>query len=400
MTKEEVLAFPEVRIIDVDEDSGLELVSYTYCSDSSDPKIKSCRGLIYNGNNLVLKSFPYTHEYNTDCVPDIDFSCYKFFPSYEGVIIRLFYFSGKWFLSTHKKLNAFRSKWASKDSFGTLFKKALEKESKINIEFRNSLGQGDTILEKFQNILDKTYQYIFLLRSNYDNRIVCTPPVGSFILHVATFCNFVQENVNVNIKTPESLFFKNKDELIHYVKNKKDDEQGVICFGQENIFKVLNKDYQEFYRIRGNESSIKYRYLQIRMNKRDTEILYSLYPDMKEVFDDYEKCLYDIAKNIYRAYIQRYIRKKWITLAKEEYKIVTECHGWYLLDRENNKISLERVMQILNKQSATNINHMSRRYKLDKLPRSIPQSRHVSLINSPVVLKTVNENIIPDINLN
>ena len=109
--------------------------------------------------------------------------------------------------------------------------------------------------------------------------------------------------------------------------------------------------------------------------------------EMKDVFDECERCLYDIAKNIHRAYVQRYIRKKWITLAKDEYKIVTECHEWHLLDRNSNKISMERVIKILNKQSPTTLNHITRKYKLDKLPKNIQQ---ISLINSPVITPIVN----------
>ena len=60
---------------------------------------------------------------------------YHIYDAYEGCLLRLFNFNNKWFLSTHKKINAFRSKWSSKDSFGLMFQNALQYEYNVDDSF-------------------------------------------------------------------------------------------------------------------------------------------------------------------------------------------------------------------------------------------------------------------------
>ena len=138
-TRENIVSQGEkVRIVDADEDSGLELFCYNRCANEDTEFIKGCRGLVFHGEKLVMKAFSYADEYNhveTSVLSELfrEFCKWSFYTAYEGALLRLFYFSGKWFLSTHRKLNAFRSKWSSRESFGALFKKALEDEVIINM---------------------------------------------------------------------------------------------------------------------------------------------------------------------------------------------------------------------------------------------------------------------------
>ena len=387
----------KVRLVDSDEETGLELFCYIHCDNNETDFIKQCRGLVFHGNELVMKAFSYTDEFvHTDDSLSASISSldnWKFYTSYEGALLRLFYFSGRWFLSTHRKLNAFRSKWASRDSFGTLFKKALEHESEINPLFADRLGEGDNILVRFQNSLDKGKQYMFLLRNCSDNRIVCDPPEPSesLVFHVGTFVNGqLRMDEPSGLPTPEHHTFKTVTELTDHVASQNPKRlQGVMCFGPNNRqLKVLHTSYFDMFQTRGNEPSIKFRYLQVRMNTKMTEMLFSLYPELKPVFDDYENTLYDIARSIYRAYVQRFIKKRYVTVPREEYQVVSECHAWHLSDRENNRITLDKVIQILNKQPPTNVNHMIRRFKIEQakkqetLPRSV-RSRNNSAVNSP-----------------
>jgi hypothetical protein len=396
----------KVRLVDADEESGLELYCYNRCSNEEDDFIKGCRGLVFHGEKLVMKAFSYTDEYNHTEIPVLEkvlsnFSKWSFYTAYEGALLRLFYFSGKWFLSTHRKLNAFRSKWSSHESFGTLFKKALENEASINQNFFKKLvkrvDEGENILDMFQASLDKTKQYMFLLRNSSDNRIVCFPPsVGDhFIFHVGTiFNNQLSMEDDIGLLFPEKKYFMNVEQLVNHIESNIDFRyhQGIVCFGSDGRHvKVLHKEYQDFFRARGNEPSIKFRYLQVRMNKKITDLLYHLYPEMAETFDDYENTIYDIARSIYRAYVQRFIKKRYVTVPREEYQVINECHTWHLSDRENNRISLDKIIGMLNKQPPTNLNHMIRRFKTEQAkkvmqPRSYKGSRGNSVQNSPAII--------------
>jgi hypothetical protein len=390
----------KIRLVDSDEETGLDLFCYNRCSNEEDDFVKQCRGLVFHGDTLVMKAFPYTTEYSHDdsTLDQVlsDFKKWSFYSAYEGALLRLFHFSGRWFLSTHRKLNAFRSKWASRESFGTLFKRALDNEVLVNKNLASKLVEGENILDRFQNSLDKNKQYMFLLRNCSENRIVCTPPaVGDpLIFHVGTFANGeLSMNDDIGLCYPHRHRFLNVDELVHYIETNIDPRhmQGVVCFGpSDRQIKIMHSAYMEMFRARGNEPSVKFRYLQVRMNKKMVDMLYDLYPELASTFDDYENNIYDIARGIYRAYVQRFIKKLYVTVPKEEYQVINECHSWHLTDRENNRINLDRVIQMLNKQPPTNLNHMIRRFKTEqsKKQTTVPRAVKGSCNNSPVITGT------------
>lgn len=392
----------KIRLVDSDEETGLDLFCYNRCFNDEDNFVKQCRGLVYHGDTLVLKAFSYTDEYShteTQIISTLltNFKDWTFFSAYEGALLRLFHFSGRWFLSTHRKLNAFRSKWASRESFGTLFKRALEHEVVHNENFMSRLKNvtGENILDRFQSTLDKTKQYMFLLRNGPDNRIVCSPPnqTDPLILHVGTFIGpdiLTTQEEDVGLVRPEAHRFLNVEEVLDFVHTLDPSLlQGVVCFGPNNRhLKILHSQYAEMFKVRGNEPSIKFRYLQVRMDKKMVDMLYQLYPELTAIFDDYENTIYDIARVIYRAYVQRFIKKNYVIVPKEEYTVINECHLWHLADRENNRINLDRVIQVLNKQSPTNINHMIRRFKIEQ---TVARSTTQGNCNPPLLLRQVNK---------
>jgi hypothetical protein len=364
-----------VHLVDSDEENKLDMFCYVKCGEQDNELLKQCRGVVFNEQELVMKAFPYTLEYNHTDIESINkelegFKEWTFYEAHEGALVRMFHFNGKWFVSTHRKLNAFRSKWASRESFGTSLKTALYAEEEHNPKFKAVLPDGDNILERFQSTLDTSKQYMFLIRNNKDNRIVCSAPDRAIVYHVGTFVEGeLSLNENVNLPSPAPISFMNVDELQAYVeKISYKDLQGVIGFTKDNRqVKILHKDYQDLFHARGNEPSIKFRYLQIRMNRRSVNMLHHLYPDMTETFDEYENTLYDIARSIYRAYVQRFIKKRYVTVPREEFAVIRECHTWHLSDRTENRISLEQVVRVLNQQSPTHLNHMIRRFKLEQI---------------------------------
>jgi hypothetical protein len=365
-----------VRVTDSDEANGLELFCYVKCGPEDVGLIRQCRGVVFHEDNIVMRAFPYTVEYAHTDDKQIDENIQSvlkdcsFYDAHEGALIRMFNFSGRWYTSTHRKLNAFRSKWASKESFGTSFKRALEAEIENNKALSESIPEnGEGLLERFQSILDPAKQYMFLVRHTDENRIVCAPPNRPTLFHVGTFVDGeLVMTEDINVPYPKKHTFLSMDGLIDYV-SKVDirDLQGVIVFAPDNKqYKVLHKDYQDLFRARGNEPSIKYRYLQVRMNGHMVDMLYHLYPDMVKTFDEYENTIYAIAKLIYRSYVQRFIKKKWVTVAGEEFNVIRECHAWHEEDRKQNRISLDKVIEKLNEQTPTNLNKMIRRFHNEK----------------------------------
>ena len=175
-------------------------------------------------------------------------------------------------------------------------------------------------------------------------------------------------NEDINIPYPEKFNFQNLDDLFEYVNGVDIYRlQGIIVFAPNNFqYKIFNKEYFDLYKVRGNEPSLKFRYLQIRMNKRFNNLLNYLYPTFSPIFEEYENNIYGIGKLIHKAYIERFIKNQYVTVPMEEFAVIKACHDWHMKDREKNKISLNKVMEVLNEQTPTNINKMIRRFYIDK----------------------------------
>ena len=394
-----------VRLTDSDPTTGLELFCYVQCGSEDDDTLKQCRGVVFHDKELIMRAFPYTIEVANTELEKINttfetiFDKCTFYDAHEGTLIRMFYFNKRWFISTHRKLNAFRSKWASRESFGTAFKKALENEVSVNETLRETLPKGEEgLLENFQSTLDKTKQYMFLIRHTQENRIVCVTPDNPVVYHVGTFVDGKLVNTeDCKIPYPKSYKFKDVNELVEHV-NKTDihNLQGIICFAPENKqYKIVHKDYQELFRARGNEPSIKFRYLQVRMNRRVSDMLYHLYPEMDTVFAEIENNIYEVAKTIYNAYVQRFIKKRFVTVPTEDFNVIKECHKWHEQNRIENRINIDKVIEILNKQTPTCINRMIRRFKLGIVEKVTTNDKTQDRVRSNTVTSETNSKEVP-----
>jgi hypothetical protein len=359
----------KVRMSD-SNDKGLELFCYNNCSSDDDEDLIKCRGIVFHGDTIVMKAFPYTIEYSENDNDKIETNINSvlkdcaFYDSYEGSLIRMFFFDGQWYLSTHRKLNAFKSKWASKESFGTSFKRALETEINNNNKLREVMPDNDeSLLDRFQSILDKNKQYMFLILNSEENRIVCFPPENPTVFHVGTFVdgNLVLTE-DCHIPQPKKHEFNDINSLLEYVSQVDIRYlQGIICFAPDNKqYKVYNSSYFDLFQARGNEPSIKFRYLQVRMNRRYLSMLEYLYPKMINSFEEIENNIYDIAKKIYKSYVDRFIKKLFVSVAEEEFFVIRACHKWHEENKIQNRINLDKVIDILNKQNPTLINHLIR----------------------------------------
>jgi hypothetical protein len=350
-----------------DSDEQLELFCYHNCANTDSDTLKNCRGVIFHKDELIVQSFPFTEEYNVnDCEILKDklasvFDKCSVYNSYEGALLRVFYFEDKWYLSTHKKLDAFKSKWSCRQSFGELFMEALCYELDKNQKLKDKIDVNESLFTQFCSNLNHNYQYMFLVCNNKENRIVCDSVSEPTLYHVGTFINGVVNTAeDIGITRPTKLMFSSVSELCNYVKGinyKK--YQGVIVFGPENKqYKVLHSEYQKYYNVRGNESSVRFRYLQVRTDKEVVKKLKELYPEKVVEFEMMETTINSIISGIYTAYVNRFIKKQYVSVSKDEFNVVRECHSWHLSDRVNNKISLQKVSEIFNQQSPVNINRM------------------------------------------
>jgi len=367
----------KLRVTDVDPENGLELMCYEDCDDNSDEVVKSCRGIVFNGNDILMKVFPYTTEIRADDSQilnklDSIHNISHITDSYEGALIRVFHYDGKWYTTTHRKLNAFKSKWACQKSFGEIFAESLHNEMVHNETFKKSIEDaiGEDILSRFYHTLNESKQYMFLVRNIHENRIVCDELSHDKVFHVGTFTNGIfDDETTLHIPKPKRHTFINNEQLVNYVKNIDIRyQQGVIIYTTDNKqYKIVNTAYSNLFNIRGNEPSVKFRYLQLRCDPIRVAMLQRLYPEYSPHFEEYERILYERACFIYEKYVDRFINKQIAITTPDEYQIVRACHGWHISNRQSNKVNLNVVIHFMNQQSPTLLNKIIRNVKVNKM---------------------------------
>ena len=121
----------QIRLSDSDPQNNLDMYSYITCENHDPDIIKKCNGIIFQQNEIILNGLPFIETYLSNDVEKIslllnNLSSFRCFLSYEGITLRVFYSKNKWLVTTNKKLNAFRSKWSSKDSYGNMFKNSID----------------------------------------------------------------------------------------------------------------------------------------------------------------------------------------------------------------------------------------------------------------------------------
>ena len=355
------------NISQIDGNDELKMFCYKTCDNSKSKEFKECRGVVYdNENNLVFKGLGYTDEYVLG--NDYNFEEATFFPSMEGCLIRMFYHNNKWYTTTHHKLDAHVSKWSSNSSYGELF--------------RNAFHDYDTFIDS----LDTSRSYLFLLENTSENRLVCDGKECPEVYHVGTMvgepqnpCLDIEDDIGV--KKPTALTIRSKVDIEHYVENVDYRQyQGVIGFREDGTqFKLYNPRYYEYLQTRGNESSIKFRYLQLRMNHDMCKNLYDLYPEQGDVMDNYENIIRMCIQYVYQSYVNRFIHKQFVKVPKDEYKLMITLHKWHIEDRQHNRISLNKVAEVVNDQSPVFLNRIVKRiikygdYSKMDIERHIPK---------------------------
>lgn len=356
----------ELKLQCIDSKNEMRLFHYSECTDNDTDLVKNCRGNIYYQDKLIAKSFNYVPNYlqqeviENGVLHSENWENYVFYPSYEGTLVRVFYFDNKWNFSTHKRIDAFKSKWSSKITYGETFRKCI----------CNLGGYHPDEWEQFFNILDTSKLYCFLLLSTPDNRIVSTGKDYE-MLHVGTFYgdNFeldLDDIINVNndmvLNKPEKLHFTTQEEVYNYVQNQDVfKQQGIIVFNKKNNnqFKMTSDEYQRMCDIRGNVPSIKFRYLQLRQEPENVKELSLLYPEFVKWFTLYETILLEICTDILNAYYVRFIYNQYIKIPPYEYSIMMLCRDW--LSKNNvTTMNCEIVKNIVNTQKAITLNKIIR----------------------------------------
>ena len=349
-----------------DEDANLKLFS--------EPN-GGRKGAVFEANRQVMRPFPRVKDVkvSTDTerinsLTDADVSKMTFCDHHEGALIRVYHAAGTWQISTQRKIDAFRSRWSGPHSFGELWVNAIEEQVKCNPAFAARLKDGNGgAVNSFFKTLDPNCGYLFVVRHNEANRIVCDAPDRPTLYHVGTFTNgkLDSEPATVDLPTPRVHRFSTIAALKEHVLAL-DSTQLSGCLGhtkENKWYKFQNETYLRKEKVRGNEPSLRFRYIQVRLDGATVDDLYQLFPEHASVFDECEDNLYAIAKYIHRAYMDRFIRRQFVKLEREFFSVMRICHEWHKEDRQYNKVDLDKVIEVMNTRYDHVLNKMIRMYK-------------------------------------
>ena len=56
----------QIKLVDSDPETVLDVFSYINCGQNDSELIKSCRGVVFKGDQLIMKGFPYTYDPEED----------------------------------------------------------------------------------------------------------------------------------------------------------------------------------------------------------------------------------------------------------------------------------------------------------------------------------------------
>ena len=385
-----------------EEKKCLELYHYKNVTEESKVMLREFRGLIFsiqdpkedntervynyyfalrtkgedikNGVSIVARSFFYTPEYigpeNHNKFKKNFSADMEFLRAYDCTVIRLYHFNGKWQMSTHRKIDANTSKWCGPESFKHIFQDCLVATLQDHNENR------ETAYEYLLSVLDPKRCYVFLAIGHPHNRYVCKPNICS-LYYSATFdgMNLIKnDTLHIQLKYPERLHFENFEEMSKFVETSDPkDVQGVVALCGDIHYKFTSTGYARMADLRGNQPSLRFRYLELRQDKPDEKQgkglfefaeklkeFIQLYPEGTNHYQDVENGLVALSKILHKLYVERYINKKEIRLMNEEHHILYYVFNRYLSDR-SMKVYPKQIMDQIDRTDPIPLNQPLKR---------------------------------------
>lgn len=330
-------------------------------------ELRRCRGtIIDNKTGKVVQEgsfFPYefTENEQNQCEEKMNGLNHKLEDmdvqySYEGTIIRIFYFK-QWYISTHRKLDSGRSKWGSNNSFKFLFEEGL-KES-YNLSLKDLFTQ-----------LNLRHQYTFMIMADENTRFVCTPNHPKKVYFVGSNDPHIS-HLKVDALPKPTSTFNSIDEIFDFVKGMSYpfNYQGLLLFHKNGSqYRVISDEYSKLFKVRNNEQSIPYRYLQLKgqNDQENLENLKKLFPQHISTFESYEKYIDQLVDIIFIEYNKRKQRSllpnDLTTVQQIDQKLYLFIKN-KLLGAKESIVTPEYILGLLWLENPSNLNHMIRMVK-------------------------------------
>jgi hypothetical protein len=365
-TNEQIYCSYEIQVIE------LKMLHYKTCDNFSESFVKECRGIVKHNEDIIMKTTGYIDEYNVGTddlvleqviktqLQDNPLTDCTIHSLYEGTVIRLFFWQNQWRICTHKKLNAFESRWGNSNclSFGEMFTNGLCKlsDSSIKIDNWNFYDK----LNQFCFALNTERNYVFLVIHDSNSTMICNNQPTFPLYHVAEFNKHTHQPINENTTSVPSIpsiscEFTTVQDLLQMIETTIDPSVSpgaMLTFPNGFQIKIFSSKYRYLNELRSNQPDILYRFLEIRQSITPTynryQELWQHFPQHRPLFQKAEEIIYSLVCLIHDAYKTRYINKQFVFIPKIEYEVLQNCHKWHCENRKGNIVTAMVVYSQIN----------------------------------------------------
>jgi hypothetical protein len=311
----------------------------------------------------------------------------------------------RWYLSTHKKIDGRKSKWAGKffgESFAERWGDRPYEEymdSRVCYIYLLSLPEERLV----SHILSPELMLIgqFLFGTDHRNlilagRLSLEKDHPSVSIQTRVECSSIEELIElagreswkdstgfliINLgyfkkdssvlpQIPENLSKDSRGFL--YIplpfffldRSDSSDHSPLILQEKDLSFRLIPEEYVRLRELRGNEPTLQLRYLQLKStgDENDLQDFKELFSEKKDLFSQIERDYSKIVKNLARLYHQRYVQRKFIEAPLEEHVILENTRREY-----DHDLSLaENIQDVLSGTRANYINTIIRRMREEK----------------------------------
>lgn len=113
---------------------------------------------------------------------------------------------------------------------------------------------------------------------------------------------------------------------------------------------IINPNYEEMCKIRGNHTNIQYQYLCLRRINKVLQFL-KYFPQYKSLFYEYREQYENLLTNIHQSYISYYIQKNGVFISKKYFPIIYDIHHSIFLPSVKTSLQSGIIDKIIIKRS-------------------------------------------------
>ncbi|MBL4898332.1 MAG: hypothetical protein JKX76_01665 [Colwellia sp.] len=383
----------------IETSSGHSLELYHYMTNvETTTEEKQYRGVVFDiapdGSTTKHIFFPHTKEFVvnrenftkvTELLNDVSPADVKVYNANEAsCLLRVFNSDGKWYITTHHRMDADKSHWECDKSFREQFEDSLfwnytnkatntvvnppsknytklanERVSSVELVpspfwetlFEETAGSLDRsqVLEKFLESLDISLDYTFIVCPTVENnnRFVAPGCLHPTVINSGVFHDGVLHYTEVvdGIANTEEIIIGDLSTttLFDYVSGLDAFSQGVMVFTPTVHFKLVNEGYHYNRELRGN-NNILFRYIDLALKcvTDDDSSEYfknykNLYPTHEQTFNKCDMAIEDIVIQIGKAYFRQHApdSRDNRRIFPSEYKLMQSLHNWHKAERFN-----------------------------------------------------------------